>query len=253
MFEQYVNTDIQEGSTIDLFLYAVAKQHTEAMQTIEDNRNPHILTRLRGDDLDDFCAGVNLFRQANEDDETLLYRLLKWSVSSECANQTSIETSLYNLEHASSAKYLPKTFGAGTASIYIIPKDYDDKEEIKLGIEEVKTRLSNKMSKSTYVQYIIPDPIIVNVTVYLESSKNLSFIQERIEDAMRLYINGIAPNATLEVNRLSKIGQDDPDVDYFMVRNVMVDGKQIDSLSVTQGIETKFILGNIQWLTGGAQ
>lgn len=246
-FEDMTQKRIQEGTVIDFYTIAVAEAIKEAYEEIENSKNPHIFTKLSGQDLDDTGFFVNLPRKPGEDDESYKYRLMNWVLSAEASNYTAIHDALLNMEYASNAEFIPLTNGSGTASVYIIPKEYDD-EIIENAIKEAEAIIKEKASPSLYVEYIVPTIRPVSIHAYVESKEgDIYQIRSNIEEMFKNYVNSIPPKQYLMVGRLNQIGINEPQVDYFDILQVFVDGKETKKIEILQDIETKFILDEVIW------
>lgn len=246
-FEELSRKEIQENSVIDLYTVATSEAFEKAYQEIENNKNPHIFTKLKNDDLDSIGFFFNMPRKPGEDDETYLYRLMDWVYSAEASNRTAINNALLNLEYASNAEYIPLTNGSGTASVVIIPKVYED-EVIENALDEVQKIVQKIASPSLYVEYIVPDVLGVKLHIALATdSGDPEQIQFNLEQQFREYINSIPPRQYLEVGNLNKIGINEPEVEYFQVLQVFIDNMETKEIKILQGLETKFVLDEIIW------
>lgn len=245
-FNRKTSLDIYKGSVIDKYTVSTSAGIEEAYKEIEKNKNPHIYTNLSGSNIDGLGMLVGCSRQANEDDDTYLYRVLNWNKSNQCGNSTAIENALINMTYASNVKYVPYTHGVATATAYIIPKSLD-KDKINLAIEETKARLADVISKTAYVEYVIPTILKVQVVIYLSVYKDEENVKENIASKFETYINNIAPGELLEVGQLNKIGTAETNVSYFSVSTVIIDGNELQDLSRTQKLEEKFVFDTITW------
>lgn len=234
--------DIERGTAIDYFVLASSNMLEEAHQVIEDNKTPHIYSSLYGERIDDMGILCGVTRKPDESDKNFLYRLLQWNISNKAANSTAIETALMNLKNSSNVTYVPHAFGCGTAAAYIIPKVMDE-EGIKLATEEVKDVLADVVSPSTYIEYIIPTVRQVRITCsFKATAADKKAIKDNISSKVVSYINGIAPGNYLEIGHINKIGFEEPNVQYFNVTSLNIDGKEIGEVSVLQKVESKFII-----------
>lgn len=241
-FEELTGQRIQEGTVIDLYTVSIAKVLEKVYEEIENSKNPHLYSSLRGSNLDDLGFFLNCPRQPGEDDETYLYRLMNWLFKAESSNTTAIQDSLLNLEYASNAEFIPLSNGSGTASVYIIPKEYDE-EIIARALEEVKTRIEPVVSPSLYIEYIIPKIKRIVLHLHVETKDgDMSLIRSNITDSLKEYINAIPPGEHLEVGEISRIGINTPGVSYFQVLQMFVDGREEKETKILQTLDSKFIL-----------
>lgn len=245
-FKKKTNLDIYKGSVIDKYTVSVAAGLESAYQTIEDNKNPHIYTNLSGSNTDSVGILVGCARLENEDDASYLFRMINWNKSNQCGNSTAIETSLTNMTYASNVTYVPYTQGVATGTAYIIPKSLDE-NTIASAIAETKARLANTTAKSSYIEYVVPKILKVQAVVYLSVYKDEDNIKTNIASKFETYINNIAPGDLLEVGQLNKIGTDESNVSYFSISSVIIDGVELQNLSVTQKLEQKFVYDDITW------
>lgn len=247
-FKNYTGKSFNDGSGMDLFAYAVSKEFEESYSTIENNKNPHIFSRLTGQDLDDTGFMLNIPRELNETDSDYFYRLMNWTLSNEASNDTAIQNSILNLTNASNAKYIPMTKGVGTGSVYIIPNAYDDTTEAA-AIKEVKDKINAIATDGLEIEYIIPTLRAVKLLIYVESKKgDLTAIKTAIQASIMSYINGIAPGEYMEVGQINKIGITENLVTYFNVAAVYINNDEVYDTEILQEVETKLIFNEIAWV-----
>jgi hypothetical protein len=245
-FKKKTNLDIYKGSVMDKYTVSISDALQDVYQEIEDNKNPHIYTKLSGSDIDSMGLLVGCPRRENEDDSSYLYRMVNWNTSHQCGNTTAIETALMNLSYASIAKYVPYTQGVATATVYVIPKSLDD-NTIKLAINEVEDRLKDVVSSTTYINIIIPDILKITVNCYLSVYKDLENVKNNIAEKFKDYINNIPTGDYLEVGQLNKIGTNESNVNYFSISTVLINEEELYDLKVIQTIDKKFVFDNIIW------
>lgn len=245
-FKEKTNLDIAKGSVLDSYVLSTAEALKEAHMEIENNKTPHIYTGLTGDRLDGLGMLVGCPRIGGEEDTVYRSRIINWNTSNQTGNKIAIESALTNLEHSSNATHVPLTQGVGTGTIYIIPKVLSD-QSIELAIEEVKTKVRNVISSTSYIEYVIPELLPVEVVVYASILKDELNTKENIEKKFEKYINAIAPGDTLKIGELNKIGVNELNVGYFSVSNILVNGKESHDLEVLQKLESKLVFDKINW------
>lgn len=243
-FKKRSSLDIAEGTVLDFYMLSTSEALSEAYEEIENNKNPHIFTNLKGDDIDKMAILINCPRMPNESDSSYLYRCMKWTMINASSNATSIESALSSLEYSSIATYVPYTAGTGTATVFLIPKDYDDTENC---IPEAKKRLSNVISPDSYVNYIISAPMLVEISCYISFEENVDqdSIRENIKEKVKGYINSIAIGNTLSFGGINKIGAQEPGVDFFNTLIININGEPMRDLNRIQTIESKFLFKSI--------
>lgn len=246
-FEKRVGDTIQSGSVIDMLLNAISGEEEKVYQKIDANRTPHIWTSLSGDNLDKTGFMVNCPRKTGESDENYRYRLLRWVLKSEASNESAISDELLLPTYASNIQFIPLTKGCGTATCYVIPKDYDE-NTIALALTEAKEKVEKIASPSLYVEYVTPQVLGVKLQIYLTTNNGaVKTIQKNLEEKITNYINNLAPNDYLKVGEINRIGINEQDVTYFSVLSVMIDGESVDSLEILQGLDTKLLFDEIIW------
>ena len=252
VFKKKTNIDIIEGTVLDSFLVAVSDSLLTAHEEIENSKNPHIYTNLKGTNIDKLGLLINCPRRANESDESYLYRCMNWTYNNESCNKTAISSALSNLEYATIATYIPFTQGTGTASVYIIPKEYTDEIQEK-ALSEVSNRLKNVISPDTYIKYIITESIQVKLSCYITIDENydMSAIKLNIENNIKKYINSIAIGDFLSYGDINKIGINEPGVTYFNTTHIYLDGILLSALKQLQKVDSKFLYYDIVWNEGG--
>lgn len=236
--------EIAEGSVIDNFFNSVSCGIEEAYTEIENNKNPHIFTKLSGSDIDSMGILVGCARRPEEDDKTYLYRMINWNTSNQASNSTAVETALTSMTYASNVTYVPFTQGVGTATAYIIPKKLENSE---LAISETKERLEKVISTGTYVDYVIPTLLPVRLVVYISVTKDLENIKENISSKVQEYINNIAPGDSLEIGAINKIGVNESNVNYFSLTQIYINNDEYQEISAIQKLEEKFLFDEIIW------
>lgn len=245
-FKKKTNLDIYSGSVIDKYTVSVSAGLQAAYQEIENNKNPHIYTHLSGSDIDSVGILVGCARLENESDSNYLYRTINWNKSNQTGNSTAIDTALTDMTYASSVTYVAYTHGVATATAYIIPKKLDE-ETIEAAIEETKTRLKDVVSKTSYVDYVVPKILKVQVIAYMSVYKDEENVKTNINNKFESYINNLAPGDLFEVGQLNKIGTDESNVSYFSVSSVIINGVELQSLNSVQKLEEKFVFDQITW------
>lgn len=245
-FKSKTNLEVANGSVIDSYIVATSAAIEDTYKEIENNKNPHIFTKLTGSDIDSMGMLVGCARRPSESDDNYKYRMLNWNTSNQASNSTSIESALQNMEFASNVTYVPFTQGVGTGTAYIIPKILDS-ENMANAIQETKNRLEFVMSKSSYIEYVVPKMLSVEILVYLSVIKDEKNVKLNIEKKMQEYINSIAPGEYLEIGVLNKIGINEPNVNYFSVSTAILNDKEINDIRVVQKLEEKFLFDKITW------
>ena len=246
-FSEKVGDTIQTGSVIDTFSKAIAEECEEMYTIIENNKNPYLFTNTDGEDLDSLGYWVNLPRKDGETDNDYKYRIKDWMLTSESSNTTAITNCLLNPEYSSNIQYVPYTHGAGTATCYIIPKEYEE-ETITQALEEAHELIKNTVSPSVYIEYIIPSILGVKFECYMVTSGDRDSIESNIAMKIQSYINSIAPDDYLKIGEVIKIGLNEPGVEYFNVVSYYVDNEEQKTVSKIQGLETKFLFDSIVWV-----
>lgn len=246
-FEERVGDSIAEGSALDIFTSSISTQLKDNYDEIEQSRNPHVWTSLEGDNLDATGTWVNLPRETGETDENYKYRLMNWTLRNEACNLTAINDALLNMTYASNAEYYPKTHGAGTGTVYVIPTDYSS-GIIELALQEAKERMGTVSSPESYTEYIVPTKTPVDLNIYISSSSgDLDAIKKEIESSIETYVNGIAPKSYLKIGEINAIGVNTTGVDYFNVVVCKVNNVYTNSVRILQELNTKMILNTITW------
>ena len=245
-FTKKTKLEIAKGSVLDSFILASSNAMEDAYKEIENNKNPHIFTNLKGSNIDSMGMLVGCARQSSEDDSNYLYRMLSWNTANQTSNATAIDAAIQNMMYASNVTYVPFTQGVGTATAYIIPKKLDS-ETMKEAIAETKTRLENVVSKSSYIEYTIPKMLSVNIVSYISILKDQDNVKKNIEKKIETYINNIIPGDSLNLGVINKIGVNEPNVNYFSVSTIIVNEKEIQDISVIQKLEEKLLYNEIIW------
>lgn len=245
-FSNKTKLDIAKGSVLDSYVLASSDAIRQAYNEIETNKTPHIFTKLEGSNIDSMGMLVGCARRPGEADEDYKYRMLSWNTSNQASNSTAIEAALQNMTYSSNVTYVPLTQGVGTATAYIIPKKLD-KETIESALNETKERLEKVVSKSAYIEYIIPKLLKVDLLIYISIIKDEKNVMKNITSKIENYINNIAPGDKLEVGEINKIGVEEPNVNYFSVSTVIVDEDELQGISITQKLEEKLLFNEIIW------
>ena len=217
-------------------------------QEIEDNKNPHLYSKLSGDNLDDMCHMVNITRRTDESDQTLLYRLNNWTLDNAMGNTTAITDALLDLAYASNVTYVPNVYGCGTAVAYVIPNDYST-DTIANALNEAKERVENVVSPSLYIQYIVPKIIPVSFSIALSVTKDtdIEFVKALLELKIQEYINSIAPKDYMEIGQIEKFCMEEDTVSYFKILSYSVNEEEQSGIRILQQTETKLMFDTISW------
>lgn len=242
-----LGVDITTGSMIDAYAKATATVIEEAYTEIENNKNPHLYTNLKGDNIDKLGLLINCPREANEDDRTYLKRCLDWTKNNESSNRTCIENALLNLKYSSNATYVPYTSGVGTATVFAIPIEYSDEVKAK-AIEEIGSKLANITSPDSYIEIRVPDPIPVKIAVYVSmTGGDNEYIKNNLEARIRDYVNNIPIGDVLSYGQINKLGVAEAKVEFFNATHIYLDDELMDSLNTVQGVGSKFLFDKIIW------
>lgn len=243
-FKKRSSLDIAEGTVLDFYMLSTSEALSEAYKEIEDNKNPHIFTNLKGEDIDKMAILINCPRMPNESDSSYLYRCMRWTMINASSNSTSIESALSNLEYSSIATYVPYTSGTGTATVFLIPKDYDDIDNC---IPEAKRRLGSVISPDSYISYVISTPMLVEISCYIsfEDDVDQDSVRSNINEKIKEYVNNIAIGGTLSFGGINKIGSQEPGVDFFNTLIINVNGEPMRDLNMIQTIESKFLFESV--------
>lgn len=242
--------DIEPATVLDCYFLASSDMIEKAYQEIEKNKNPHLYTNLKGENIDELGIIVGLQRKTDESDKNYLYRVLNWNVANKASNLTAIENSLMDMTNASYATYVPLAFGCSTAAVFIIAKNNTESGR-KLAIEETKERLKGVVSPTTYIEYIVPTPIAVKLILYLKAdASDKENIKNNITEKIMKYVNGIAPGEYLELGKINSIGIKEPNVSYFNASHLTINNQETSEVAILQTIKEKFLLieDNIEWI-----
>lgn len=247
-FKRRSNIDITDGTVIDSYILATAESLSEAYREIEESKNPHIYTNLKGTNIDKMGLLINCPRFPNESDDSYLYRCMNWTLINESSNTRAIESALSNLKESSNATYIPYTEGTGTATVFIIPNVYGDIEKEK-AITEAKNRLQNVISPDSFITYKICRELPIEVFVYVSFEKGMDekSIKNNLQVKIKDYINKIAIGDPLSYGMINKLGTQERGVDFFNTTHIKVDGELLSELNTIQTIETKFLFSKINW------
>lgn len=245
-FTKKINSDIKENSLIDMYLYSTAELVNECYEEIENNKDPHIYTNLKGSRIDGVGFLVNCPRHEKENDQDYLLRVINWTKNNESSNITAINNALSQLQYASNATYVRYTQGTGTATVYIIPILYDE-SVINKAIAEVQLRLSKVVSPDSYIVYKIPDKVGVLLSCYLSATGDIALIKSNIEKKIKEYVNSIAIGNYLSYGEINKIGLSEKGVKYFSVGSIYINNVPLVTLEKMQIVKEKFLYDKIYW------
>ena len=235
------------GAVLDMYTKSVAENTAEIYNEIEKNKTPHVWSKLAGEDLDATGMWVNCPRDPDENDSSYKYRLMKWALRNEACNETAIATKLLNPQHAANIEFVPLTNGCGTGTCYVLPREYSE-ENIKASLLEAQQRIREIASPTPYIDYLIPDVQSVTMEVYLKTAGDASTIKKKITNAIRSYVNSLPPKEYLSIGQINRIGVNIPQVEYFAVLSLNINGQQVNKARIFQEIEKKFIFDSIQWI-----
>ena len=247
-FKTWTGKEFRAGTAIDFYNVAVAETMEVAHQEIENNRNPHIYTRLSGEELDALGFMQNCPRETGESDTMYLWRIMRWVKRTESSNISAVQDSLLNLPHAASAELVPFSHGCGTASVYVIPKIYDA-ANASLAIAEAEQAVKKSGAAGLYVEYLVPAIVGVRPVVIMETRNgDLTAIRSNIAEKFRAYINNIAPGEYMEIGVLEKLGMMESQVRYFSIAATYLNEIENKETSILQSLESKFLFDSITWV-----
>lgn len=245
-FEKRINDTTAEGSALDIFASAISDLLEDNYIEIEKSRLPHIWTSLKGKNLDATGQWVNLPRENGEPDDRYKYRLMDWALTNEASNLTAINDALLNMTYASDAEYYPMTHGAGTGTVYVIPLDYSN-ATIEMALQEAKEKMNAIASPASYIDYIVPTKIPVDIYIYASINGDTDAVKKEIEDKIKDYVNKIPPKEFLKIGEINAIGVNTTGIDYFSVVECKVNKAYTNNVRILQELDTKMILNTITW------
>ena len=248
-FEKRVQDKIADGSVLDFYNTSVSETLGDVYAEIDKYRNPHIWSKLYGSELDDMGTMLNIPRKANEDDLSYRYRIMNWVLTNEASNETAINDALLNPKYASNIEFKSCTKGCGTASCYIIPRDYSI-ETIRNALQEAEGIITKVADPTIHVEYIIPAIRGVQLQIFLSVRDDVDeeLVKQNIEKDIQEYINTIPPKEYLNVGTINKIGIGHTGVEYFSVLSMMINDETVDRIKVVQELDSKFIFDNVIWM-----
>lgn len=240
-------TGEQPGSVLDFYMLAQSENDGDIYAYLEANKTPHVWTSLEGDKLDATGTWVNIPRDTDETDSSYLYRLMNWECLKETSNETAIKTALLNPTSAANIEFVPMTYGCGTGTCYVLPKEYTT-DNIEASLAEAKERMAGIASPIPYIEYIVPEIKSVSFEAYLKvSDGDEATIQSSIEEMVKTYVNGIAPKEYLSIGAINKMAQALSQVEYFNIISFMIDNVEVNSIKALQELDSKFIFDAITW------
>lgn len=247
-FFSKTNIDIARGTVIDTVFYAISDAIKDLYTTIKDNKNPYLFTNQKEEELDSTGYFLQCPRLSNETDANYFYRLQKWAQRNATCNLTAINEALRTLKFSSSGEYVAFTKGIGTATVFLIPKTYDDNGQ-ELAINECKQVLNTVVNPSAQIDYIVPTIVPVKIVAYLDlkEDSDIDSIKQNILDNIEEYINSIAPGDKLMLGELNKIAFKEPGVEYFNVVQLYFDNEEDTNFEKLQTLDKKFIFDQIIW------
>lgn len=247
-FYKLSKIDIAKGSVIDMIFKSFSYITHEAHKEIEKNKKPYLFTNQTDEELNSTGYFLQCPRMADESDENYLSRLMNWTQRNASNNEVAIDEAIKTLSFSSSAKFVPYTNGVGTATVYLIPYKYEE-DYIKNAIAEAKEIIGKIISPATIVDYMVPQPIAVKLVVYIDVRENsdLAYIQRQATNAIKEYINGIAPGDKLMLGKINNMVLDIDGVEYFNVVQVYLNNEESTAFEIMQTISSKMLYDEIIW------
>lgn len=240
--------DISKGSVMDMMFKSMSYMISEVYKTIEKNKQPYLFTKQTGKELDSTGYFLQCPRLTDETDENYLYRLMKWTQRNASNNLEAINNAIKTLSFSSSATYVPFTEGVGTASVYLIPYQYDE-EYVKAAIAEAKSAIEKVTSPSVIIQYAVPEPSPVKIVAYLDIADNYdkNYIKQKASSLIKEYINSIAPGDRLMLGYINNLALDIEGVEYFNVVQIYINDEESTNFEILQTVTTKMLFDEIIW------
>lgn len=218
----------------------------QVYDVIEENKKPYLFTKQSGDELDSTGYFLQCPREENESDSNYLYRLSNWTQRNAACNQQAIEDKCKELKYSSTQNYVPYTKGVGTATVYIVPLDYENAAQTR-ALLEAQEKLSPVISPSSIVEFVIPEPKYIKLVAYLDvkKSSDAESIKRSIQDNVKQYINTIPPGSSLFLGEINNIGLDIENVEYFNVVQMFSNDNEITDFEILQTVSSKFLFDQI--------
>lgn len=242
------NQEIAKSSILDLLITGVSEAIYKAHEEIENEKDPHIYTNLKGEKLNNFAMIFpKIKREDGESDQSFLKRIMDWTYTMESSNLTAIENQLSNFVFASFVKYVPMSHGCGTSTFYIIPKEYEE-EIINKSIEEVRDRVKDVITDSSYIEFLISVPEKIKIVANIKTNGDIESLKNIVSNNIKEYVNNIAPGEYLKIGDINKIGISEDGVDFFTVNQLYINDVLVNDIEVVQKIETKMLFDSIIWI-----
>lgn len=247
-FKKNTKIDIAKGSVIDMILKSFSSMLSTVYKEIDNNKQPYLFTKQKGEELDSTGYFLQCPRIANENDINYLYRLMNWTKRNASNNLTAINEAIKKLTFASSATYVPYTDGIGTGTVYLIPYKYEE-DFIKNTIAEAKDIIGSVVSPSSIINYTVPKPTKVKLVIYLDIQigTDINYIKNEISLKIKDYINNLAPGSKLMLGKINNIGLNIDGVEYFNVIQVYLDDKESTAYEILQSVDIKMLYDEIIW------
>ncbi len=229
-----------------MFFKSVSDMIHQIYNTIEENKKPYLFTNQKGDELDSTGYFLQCPREENESDSNYLFRLSNWTQRNASCNEQAILDKCKELKYSSNQSYVPYTRGVGTATIYVIPLDYED-SAITRALVEAQEKVSPIISPSSIVDFQIPEPKYIKIVAYLDikADSDKDEIKRLIQSQIKEYINTIPPGTSLYLGEINNIGLDTDNVEYFNVVQIFANEEEITNFEILQTITAKFLFDQI--------
>lgn len=179
------------------------------------------VTKTSGTYLDWIGEGRSCPRLPGESDNNYRYRIINHSFTAANANKTAIRIEALSVDGVKDVKLIPYTFGTGSYSVYVIPKDSS-----KLGtvVNKVQEVLDSKHSFGVKGRAFSPKMIPVEISVRLTVGTNAdtSSLSHSVKEAIRYYFEsrdigeGLVVNAL--ISSIMNVSRNIQDVDIYEIK-----------------------------------
>jgi len=190
----------------------------------------------------------NCKRLTNETDIDYRERISRQNVSNSAGNKTSLEIIKLEIPNIVDLELNEFTFGTGSFSVSVMTDEIETSEEV---LEAVREKIQNNKSFGNKFEVITPELLQIDISIKVFISKENSesekeYIQNKIKENIRMYVNSLKLNEIFSKERIENIIFEDSSVKDYQVFSFKINGKDIKFKNYVSEWNERFIENNLK-------
>lgn len=194
-------TNFSDGSRAKTILELVDDDIVALEQMASDVLVQCTLSKSYGAYVDMIGELVSCKRLPGETDDNYKYRIANQVYTAASCNELALKILILATEGVKSVKAIPYTLGTGSFSVYVIPQNTNELNDV---IARVQSLIDRKAGYGIRAIALSPTMVPVKMTVRLitTANANIESLRQSTRQAIRMYIESLDMGETLVINQL---------------------------------------------------